>query len=73
MINIICHDTSYVFYTSEDGKDWNFVRHFSLDVKDTDIVKVGFTAQSPLADSLQVDFSEIRYKGQRFKNYWQGE
>ena len=70
-LKIARHDTSYVFYTSTNGHEWNFERHFSLD---TSIgVQIGFTAQSPLTDALEVTFSNIRYKGERFKSYWQGE
>lgn len=66
-LKIARHDTSYVFYTSNDGHEWNFERHFSLN---TDVgVQIGFTAQSPLAESLEVTFSDISYKGERFKNY----
>jgi len=70
-LKIARHDTSYVFYTSNDGQLWNFERHFSLDTSVG--AKIGFTAQSPLADALKVTFTDIRYKGERFKDYWQGE
>jgi regulation of enolase protein 1 (concanavalin A-like superfamily) len=69
-LKIARHDTSYVFYTSENGQYWNFERHFSLE-KNTQ-VHIGFTAQSPLAEAQQVTFTNIEFKGERFKNYWQG-
>jgi hypothetical protein len=70
-LKIARHDTSYVFYTSNDGQEWNFERHFSLDTNAS--VKVGFTAQSPLSETQRVIFTDIQYKGERFKNYWQGK
>jgi hypothetical protein len=69
-LKVARHGSSYVFYTSENGQEWNFTRHFSLE-QNTE-VKLGFTAQSPLSASQQVIFSEIEFSNQRFKNYWQG-
>lgn len=70
-LKIVRHDASYIFYTSQDGKDWNFVRHFEL--KSTAPVHIGFTAQSPVADSFTANFSEVKYRAGKFTNFWQGE
>lgn len=69
-LKVARHDTSYVFYSSSNGKKWNFERHFSLE--NNTQVQIGFMAQSPLATAQQVSFSDIQFKGERFKNYWQG-
>lgn len=70
-LKIVRHDSSYIFYTSEDGKDWNFVRHFEL--KSTAPVHIGFSAQSPLAENFIATFSDVKYRAGKFTNFWQGE
>lgn len=70
-LKIARHDSSYIFYTSQDGKDWNFVRHFEL--KSTAPVHVGFTAQAPMAEKFIANFSEVKYRAGKFTNFWQGE
>lgn len=70
-LKIVRHDSSYIFYTSQDGKDWNFVRHFEL--KSTAPVQIGFTAQAPLAEKFIATFSDVKYRAGKFTNFWQGE
>ena len=70
-LKIVRHDASYVFYTSDDGKDWNFVRHFEL--KSAAPVQIGFTAQAPMAETFTANFSEVKYRAGKFTNFWQGE
>jgi regulation of enolase protein 1 (concanavalin A-like superfamily) len=70
-LKIVRHDSSYIFYTSQDGKDWNFVRHFEL--KASKPVYIGFTAQSPLGESFKASFSEVKYRAGKITNFWQGE
>ena len=70
-LKIVRYDSSYVFYTSQDGKDWNFVRHFEL--KSTAPVHIGFTAQAPLADIFVANLSDVKYRAGRFTDFWQGE
>lgn len=70
-LKIVRHDSSYIFYTSQDGKDWNFVRHFEL--KSQAPVHIGFTAQAPVAESFSASFSEVKYRAGTFTNFWQGE
>lgn len=70
-LKIVRHDSSYVFYASQDGSDWNFVRHFEL--KSTAPVQIGFTAQAPIAENFVANFSEVKYRAGKFTNFWQGE
>lgn len=70
-LKIVRHDSSYIFYTSQDGSDWNFVRHFEL--KSTVPVHIGFTAQAPLAENFIATFSDVKYRAGKFTNFWQGE
>lgn len=70
-LKIVRHDTSYIFYTSDDGKDWNFVRHFEL--RSTAPLQIGFTAQAPMSETFTANFSEVKYRAGKFTNFWQGE
>ena len=70
-LKIVRYDSSYIFYTSQDGKEWNFIRHFEL--KTSGLVHVGFTAQTPMAEKFSVNFSDIKYRAGKFTNFWQGE
>ena len=70
-LKIVRHDSSYIFYTSQDGKDWDFVRHFEL--TSTTPVSIGFTAQSPLSEKFTANFSEVNYRAGKLTNFWQGE
>lgn len=70
-LKIVRHDSSYIFYTSQDGNDWNFVRHFEL--KSTAPVHIGFTAQAPLAETFSANFSDVKYRAGKITNFWQGE
>lgn len=60
----------YVFYTSENGADWNYTRSFTLNGT---AVRVGFVSQSPFSESVTVDFSNITFRPSAFKDFWQGE
>lgn len=61
----------FCFYSSIDGKAWNLVRTFSIDK--TDSMKIGFYAQSPNGKSCKVNFTDIKYRGEAFKNFFTGE
>lgn len=61
----------FVFYTSEDGSHWNYVRNFGL--KTTTPIKIGFSSQAPVGDKFTATFSDIKYKEATFKDFWQGE
>lgn len=70
-LKIVRHKQSFIFYTSPNGTKWNFIRNFGLIVESG--VKVGFSAQAPLSDKLDVTFSDIRFESKSITNYWQGE
>lgn len=61
----------FVFYTSQDGVKWNYVRHFGL--KTATPIKIGFSSQSPVGDKFTATFSDIKYREATFKDFWQGE
>lgn len=54
---------AWAFHTSIDGKWWDMLRYFTLDepAEQRDSVRVGFLAQSPTGDGLQVTFTQIAY------------
>ena len=59
---------TYVFYFSEDGREWQILRTFSLD---TDIpIRVGFEAQSPEGSGAVATFSSIGYDPHRVGNIY---
>ncbi|HET6396887.1 MAG TPA: DUF1349 domain-containing protein [Pseudoxanthomonas sp.] len=62
---------TYVFYTSHDGTDWNFVRSFALPCDGP--VRIGFAAQAPLSTGFAADFGDVRYRAATIRDYWQGE
>jgi uncharacterized protein len=59
------------FYYSVDGKAWKLLRTFPY-AKFSNL-RIGFYAQSPKGESCTVEFSDIRYKGEKFKDYFTGE
>jgi len=59
------------FYYSIDGKVWKLLRTFPY--KKLANLRIGFYAQSPKGESCTVEFSDIRYKGEKFKDYFTGE
>jgi uncharacterized protein len=70
-LKIVRHDSSYIFYTSQDGSDWNFVRHFEL--QSSAPVHIGFTAQAPMAENFIANFSKVKYRAGTLTSFWQGE
>jgi regulation of enolase protein 1 (concanavalin A-like superfamily) len=54
---------AWSFHTSSDGKWWDMLRYFTLGEppQERDAVRVGFLAQSPVGDGLQVTFAQIAY------------
>ncbi len=62
-----------MFYTSQDGARWNFVRSFALPCAGAGEVRVGFSAQAPLSGGFAATFSEVRYRSDSISDYWQGE
>ena len=61
----------FVFYSSEDGVTWNYLRSFGL--KTTTPIKIGIMSQSPVGDKFTGIFSDIKFRDATFKDYWQGE
>lgn len=59
------------FHYSTDGRAWVFVRYFSLGM--TDVVRVGFSAQSPTGAQCRAVFSEIAYRAGALANNRSGE
>lgn len=50
---------TYVFYFSENGKQWHILRTFSLD---TDLaIRAGFESQSPAGEGATAKFNSITY------------
>lgn len=60
----------FVFYTSPDGTNWDYIRSFQLKIKHP--IKVGFIAQSPLSEKFTATFSDIKFEDATFKDFWQG-
>jgi len=58
-----------VFYLSQDGKRWNYLRYFRFPGK----ARVGFAAQSPDGRQCRAVFSQIRYSPEAPKDFWSGE
>ncbi len=50
---------AFAFHASVDGKRWDLIRHFRLDVPAE--VQVGFEAQSPLGQGCAATFTEIAF------------
>ena len=54
---------AWAFHSSSDGERWDMLRYFTLGepMRDPDRVRVGFLAQSPAGDGLEVTFAQIAY------------
>lgn len=59
---------AYVFYSSEDGKDWHILRVFELG--NGPEPRIGFEAQSPAGQGTEVTFSNIRYETRKIANVY---
>ena len=51
--------SAWAFHSSSDGRSWDFVRYFRLDIDGP--VRVGFLAQAPLGPTCVALFDEIVY------------
>lgn len=60
--------TTYVFYFSRDGKNWQILRTFSLDTELP--VRTGFESQSPAGTGAVAKFSAITFDPQRIGNIY---
>jgi uncharacterized protein len=50
----------FAFHASTDGRVWRFVRMFVL-AGERDDVRIGFEAQSPMADGCRVSFRDVAF------------
>ena len=65
-----------IFYASPDARAWHIIRAFTLgdaSSKRVERMQAGFSSQSPTGTGHRTVFSEIRYRPQPPKNWWQGE
>jgi uncharacterized protein len=58
-LRLSAQDGAFALHFSDTGKDWRFLRWFSL-AHGTGPLTVGLSAQSPLGNGCRVHFSEIR-------------
>lgn len=61
----------FSFYHSFDGNNWNLTRTFHYDNPHN--LKIGFYSQSPKGPECEVEFSDIRYRGEAFTDFFTGE
>ena len=59
------------FHYSTDGRFWHFVRYFSLGL--TDVLRAGFSAQSPTGAACRAVFTEISYRAGTLADNRSGE
>ena len=54
---------AWAFHTSADGEWWDMLRYFTLGepAEERDATRVGFMAQSPVGEGLEVTFAQIAY------------
>ena len=62
---------TFCFYYSLDGKKWSLLRTFTY--PNPENLKIGFYAQSPKGNSCTVNFSEVKYRPEKFKDFLTGE
>jgi regulation of enolase protein 1 (concanavalin A-like superfamily) len=59
------------FHYSQDGRVWHFVRYFSLGR--LDVLRAGFSAQSPTGEKCRAVFTEINYRQGKLKDNRSGK
>lgn len=59
-LKIIRKNNTFTFLYSREGKQWSYLRSFSMD--SVKAIKVGFIAQSPISQTHQVIFSNVEFK-----------
>ena len=62
--------TGISLFESEDGKDWNLIRAFTLGAAPD--LRVGFSSQSPVGPGCTSVFSHIQYQAKKV-TLWTGE
>jgi regulation of enolase protein 1 (concanavalin A-like superfamily) len=53
-------EKAYAFHVSENGEEWNLIRHFKLE--DGTNTQMGFLAQSPTGEGCTASFSGIQFE-----------
>jgi uncharacterized protein len=59
---------AYVFYSSEDGKDWHILRVFELG--NGPEPRIGLEAQSPAGQGAEVTFTNVRYEARKIADVY---
>jgi regulation of enolase protein 1 (concanavalin A-like superfamily) len=62
--------SAFAFHASADGVTWKLIRHFSLPV--TDLLRIGFGAQSPLGAGCTATFTALTYDAQTLSDLRSG-
>ncbi len=70
-LKIVRRAGSFIFYFSEDGDSWSYLRGFAID--NSAAIKIGFLAQSPLSPTHQVQYSDIHFEEKTISDFWQGK
>jgi uncharacterized protein len=70
-VKVVKSDKIFCFYYSPDGKNWSLLR--TLPYEKLQNLRIGFYAQSPKGPGCTVAFSNIKYRGEKFKDFFTGE
>ena len=70
-LRVVRTPQSLAFHFSHDGRNWQFVRYFTLGQLGS--LQVGFSAQSPTGAKCAVTFSEMSYRQGTIKDNRSGE
>lgn len=70
-LKIVRRDKTFIFYQSEDGRQWSYLRAFTL--ASSKPVKIGFLAQSPLSPEFIATYSNIHFEEKTISDFWQGK
>lgn len=61
---------AFAFHASTDGRRWQLVRHFALEIEGD--LLVGFLAQSPLGTECSIRFDDIKFAPRRLTDIRSG-
>jgi len=70
-LKIVRRNKGFIFYQSEDGLKWFYLRSFTL--ASSKPVKLGFIAQSPLSPEFVATYSDISFEEKTISDFWQGK
>jgi uncharacterized protein len=68
---VVKSDKIFCFYYSTDGKTWKLLRTFPYEKMEN--LRIGFYAQSPKGPGCTVQFLDIKYRAEKFKDFSTGE